>query len=66
MAVVHMAQFVREDAGDLVRALRLLQQRVEQVDFSAWQCDGVRDLTGHYLGIKRMLDPARGPDLPRP
>ena len=63
VAVVRMAELVRDDAGDLVRAVGLLQQRVEQVDLAARQRDRVRDRARQHLRVERMLDAARGPEL---
>ena len=63
MPVMRMAELMRDDAGDLVGALRLLQEPVEQVDLAARQCDGVWDRAGQHVRVERMLDPAGGPDV---
>lgn len=34
----HMTHFVNDDARDIVRIASLLQQPVEEIDFSARQC----------------------------
>src|SRR5262249_28063242 len=44
VAMLHVAELVRQHPGDLVRLLGLLQEAVEQIDLAARQREGVRNL----------------------
>ena len=56
--MLHVAQLMREHAGDLVGLLRFLQQPVEQIDLAARQREGVRDEVDEHMRLERHVDAA--------
>src|SRR3954451_9486802 len=61
VAARHVAELVRQDAGDLVRLPRPAQQALEEIDAPAGQRDGVRNRGVEHadLGGERELGAAR-------
>ena len=63
VAVFHMAQFVREDAGEFVRALRLFQKTVQHIDLSAWQRERICDFRRQHQRLESVVDTAGALEL---
>ena len=55
VAMADMADFMGDDAGDLVRALGLLQQPVEQINFAARQRERIGYRRRQHLGLQRHV-----------